>query len=525
MKCFLSKLSWYCSNNIRVTGFIFSADKFLREKELLDYFSDVNTISEFESKLRSATGQFSVVINRDNEIWAATDITRNWPLFYTKIEGEFLLSDDCYRLAELRSENRFDPVSYNCFLASGYTISDRTIIKDIFQVEAGAIVIMASDVKSSFYHNPAQDKSVDKDLHTGAEELTSLLESAFRRYFSALKDRFIAIPLSGGFDSRLVALMASKYHPENVLCYTYGRKDNHEVALAMESAKRLRLKWINIIYDADLIRDFIHDNYFEKYYPWVSELTGMFFLQEYFAVRYLKQNRLIPDNTVFISGYSGDFIAGSYLTPAMRRKMEGREIARLIFKEYFRLVNLKEKDKNGICELIGERIHPGKSEAWKVIESWDMKERHAKFIVNSAKVFSYFGYEYIFPLWDKQLVDYMLPLPFELRMDRKLYEHTLRDNIFRVNDLNLDNETNPSPFKKSFQRLKDRVKPMLPGKIRNQFLSPLNHILYDEITAILKEEIDPAALISPVQPNFYNSYIIQWYLAKTAEKFNLKPIQ
>ena len=81
MKCFLSKLSWYYSNNIRVTGFILSGEKLLREKELLDYFSDVNTISEFESKLRSANGQFSVVINRDNEIWAATDISRNWPLF------------------------------------------------------------------------------------------------------------------------------------------------------------------------------------------------------------------------------------------------------------------------------------------------------------------------------------------------------------------------------------------------------------------------------------------------------------
>jgi len=171
MKCFLSKLSWYYSNNIRVTGFILSGEKLLREKELLDYFSDVSTISEFESKLRSANGQFSVVINRDNEIWAATDITRNWPLFYTRIEGEFILSDDCYRLAELRSENRFDPVSYNCFLASGYTIKDRTLIKDIFQVEAGAIVILASDVKSSFYHNPAQDTSADKDLHTEQKNL------------------------------------------------------------------------------------------------------------------------------------------------------------------------------------------------------------------------------------------------------------------------------------------------------------------------------------------------------------------
>jgi len=524
MKLFLSKLPWYNRDDIWVTGFIFTEEAFLREADLADYFSGITTVADFENRLKSANGQFSVVIEKETIIWAATDITRSWPLFYTKIDGEYLLSDDCNRLAAERKENQFDPVSYNCFLASGYTINDRTLVKDIFQVEAGSIAILASDVKSHFYHNPAQDKSSDKDLQTGTEELTRLLESTFQRYFSALKDMFIAIPLSGGYDSRLVALMASKYHPENILCYTYGRKDNHEVALAMESAKRLRLNWINIVYSGELIRDFIHDNYFEKYYPWVSELTGMFFLQEYFAVRYLKQNRLIPDNTVFISGYSGDFIAGSYLTPAMRRTMEGREIAGLIFKEYFRLVNLKVKDKNGICELIEERIPPGKLEAWKVIESWDMKERHAKFIVNSAKVFSWFGYDYVFPLWDKQLVDYMLPLPFELRMDRKLYEHTLRDNIFRVNDLNLDNETNPSPFKKSFQRLKDKVKPMLPGKIRDQFLSPLNHILYDEITAILKEDIDPALLIPPAQPNFYNSYIIQWYLAKTAEKLRLQPI-
>ena len=460
MKLFLSKLSWFNKDEIWVTGFIFTGERFLREKDLADFFSGSITVIEFENRLKSANGQFSVLVIRDNEIWAATDITRNWPLFYTKIDGEYLLSDDCNRLAAERKENQFDPVSYNCFLASGYTINDRTLIKDIFQVEAGAIVILASDVKSHFYHNPAQDKSVDKDLQTGAEELTRLLESTFRRYFSALKDRFIAIPLSGGYDSRLVALMASKYHPENVLCYTYGRKDNPEVALAMESAKRLRLKWINIVYDSDLVRDFMHDGYFEKYNPWVSNLTGMFFLQEYFAVRYLKTNKLIPENTVFISGYSGDFIAGSYLTPGMNKQIGKRNISELIFREYFRLVNLDRNNKSEVVKLIQERIPDEVQYAWKYVESWDLKERHAKFIVNSAKIFSFFGYEYIFPLWDKQLVDYMLPLPFELRMDRKLYEHTLRDIIFRVNDLNLYNETNPSPLKKSFQRFKDSVKPV-----------------------------------------------------------------
>jgi asparagine synthase (glutamine-hydrolysing) len=524
MKLYLSKLHWFDRNNIWVTGFIFSGEKFLRNEELLDYFTDIKTITEFENKLKSGNGQFSVVIEHENEVWAATDRSRNWPLFYTKHEGEFILSDDCNQLAEIRKENQFDPVSYNCFLASGYTINDRTLIKDIFQVEAGSIVILESDVKSRFYQNPELDKSVDKDLQTATDELSQLLDSTFRRYFTALKDKFIAIPLSGGYDSRLVALMASKYHPEKVLCYTYGRKDNHEVELAMESAKRLRIKWINILYDSDLIKDFIHDDFFEKYYPWVSDLTGMFFMQEYFAVRYLKQNRLIPDNTVFISGYSGDFIAGSYLTPEMKRKMDINELPEIVFREYYRIVSLDKRKKSDVCELIRERVPDVKHDAWRFIESWDMKERHAKFIINSAKVFTFFGYEYVFPLWDNKLVDYMLPLPFSLRMDRKLYEHTLRDNIFSENNLNLDQETNPAPVNKSYQRLKETIKPVLPALIRNLFISPYNAILYDEITKILLDDMNPTLVIAPRQPNYYNSYIIQWYLAKTAKRFKLKPI-
>ena len=525
MKLFLSKLSWFNKDDIRVTGFIFTGERFLREKDLADYFSGIRTVIEFENRLKSANGQFSVVINRDDNIWAATDITRNWPLFYTKIDGEFILSDDCYRLAELRTENEFDPVSVSCFLASGHTINDRTLMKDIYQVEAGAILISGPETKSLLYHNPAVGISISKDLKTGAQELSGLLDNIFRGYFTALRDRFIAIPLSGGYDSRLVALMASKYHPENVLCYTYGRKDNPEVALAMESANRLRLNWINIVYDSDLISDFIHDGYFEKYNTWVSNLTGMFFLQEYFAVRYLKKNNLIPGNTVFMSGYSGDFIAGSYLIPCMKGQMDKRKITNLIFREYFRFTNPGKKEKPEIIKLIGERI-PGKVQyAWKYVESWDLKERHAKFIVNSAKVFSFFGYEYVFPLWDKQLVDFMLPMPFSLRMDRRLYEHALRDIIFKENDLNLDNETNPTPFKKSIQRLREMIKPVIPSSIRNQLISHYNAIFYDEITKILLDDINPTAVIPPRQPNYYNSYIVQWYLARSAERFKLKPLR
>jgi hypothetical protein len=119
----------------------------------------------------------------------------------------------------------------------------------------------------------------------------------------------------------------------------------------------------------------------------------------------------------------------------------------------------------------------------------------------------------------------MLNLPYSLRMDRKLYEHTLRDHIFRENKLNLDNETNPAPIKKSYQRFKETIKPLLPAAVRNLFTDAYNAILYDEITKILIEDIDPKAVVAPRQPNYYNSYITQWYLIKTAERLKIKMIQ
>jgi asparagine synthase (glutamine-hydrolysing) len=497
----------------------------VKGEALLNYFSGIDTISKFENILKSANGQFSVVIQSECEIWAATDRLRNWPLFFTKIDGEFIVSDNCYTLSEMRAENQFDSNAVNCFLGAGYVINNLTLLKNIFQVEAGSLVILGAEAKSSFYHKPFPGKIINKDMKTGAEELENMFHDVFKKYFNALKDRFIAIPLSGGFDSRLVAGMASIYHPENILCYTYGRKDNPETALAKEVAGRLGLKWINIIYDSDLITDFMHDGFFEDYYPWVSNLTGMFFLQEYFSVRLLKIKNLIPVDSVFISGYSGDFIAGSYLTPAMKKTMDEKELSELIFKEYFRLISMEKGKRSAICELIRERIPSGSSDAWKVIESWDMKERHSKFIVNSAKVFSLFRYDYVFPLWDYQLVDYMLNLPYSLRMDRKLYEHTLRDNFFRENNLNLDYETNPAPVRKSYQRFKETIKPFLPSAIRNLFTDPYNPILYDVITKILLGEIDPLRIVAPRQPNYYNSYITQWYLIKTAERLKIKMIQ
>jgi asparagine synthase (glutamine-hydrolysing) len=521
MKVILSKYKWYSDKNVRVTGFIRIGSKYLEGDSLVNHFTDAEDAGTFEKILKSANGQFSVIIRTGAGVIAGTDRLRNYPLFYAKINGEFVIGDDCYKLAEMLPAKQFNHDAVDSFLGSGYVINNLTLIKDIFQVEAGGYVSLEREVMQKDYYEPEKESIIDIDIQRASHELNDLFQVTFRNHLKALEDKFIVIPLSGGYDSRLVAAMVARYHPENVLCYTYGRKDNYDVAPAKEAAEKLGFRWINIIYDSELIRNYLNDKYFRDYYPYVAGLSGMFFLQEYFAVRYLKDNGLIPDGSVFMSGFSGDMLAGSYLIPSMKNQMSREKISKLILRDYFRLITLDNKKKSAILEQIKKRIPDNNPQAWRVFETWDIRERHAKFIVNSAKVFRYFGYEYIFPLWDNLFVDYMLRLPFHLKMNRILYEFTLREYVFRQQDLNLKNEVNPKAVKKSIQRMKEMIKPLLPDRFINHFLDLKSPILYDEITAELYKERDEKEFVRPLQPNYYNSYITQWYLIKTREELGI----
>lgn len=519
MGIYLSKLPWYNSDNIWVTGFILYGGRYLVDNDLLDYFREIEEPGNFNALLRSANGHFSVVIRSGNEIWAATDRLRNYPLFYSSINGEFMISDDCYKLADMQSVIQFDHDAVSSFSGAGYVINNRTLIKDVFQVEAGSCIISSYGEVTSYYFNDLNEEINCKDINSGAEILAKLINTTFKDHLTAVKNKFIAVPLSGGYDSRLIAAMIARYHPDNVLCYTYGIKNNHEVAPARETAKRLGLPWINIVYDSSLIKDFMNDGFFDEYYPYISNLSSMFFLQEYFAVRYLKGNRLIPDNCVFMPGFAGDFLAGSYLTSEMNTTMGEDKISELIFRNYFRLTEFTAEKKADLIKYITEGIPGHKNEAWKVIEEWDIKEHQAKFIVNSARIFTFFGFDYVLPLWDIRLIDYCMNLPFSMRNNRKLYDLMLREYIYKDFNLNFKNEISPKLINRRIQRIKEKIKPLLPGKIRDLFINTESLIFYDKITEVLLSDIDPELIHPPRQPNFYNSYITQYYLLKTYEKF------
>lgn len=54
-------------------------------------------------------------------------------------------------------------------------------------------------------------------------------------------------------------------------------------------------------------------------------------------------------------------------------------------------------------------------------EKWDWQERQAKFIVNSVRVYEFWGYEWWLPLWDYEMMEFWARIPLKLRVGQILY--------------------------------------------------------------------------------------------------------
>jgi len=81
---------WFHENSIYVKGYILTSDnKLLRDAELVNYFSSVETADDFKMKLQQANGLFSVVIKKEERIFAAVDSVRAFPLFYYQKDDFF----------------------------------------------------------------------------------------------------------------------------------------------------------------------------------------------------------------------------------------------------------------------------------------------------------------------------------------------------------------------------------------------------------------------------------------------------
>jgi asparagine synthase (glutamine-hydrolysing) len=513
--------AWYSEKNVHVKGFIFDKDgNYLHDNLLIQYFSQINSEKTFEDTLKQSNGLFSVIIETNSGIFAAVDIIRSLPLFYSKNSNEFFITDEIDIIIKSLQLPTLNERNIAEFLSTGYVTGSETLVEQVHQLIAGEYIYFNNAIcKRKYYYNYAVSSIFHKNFTDLSIEGKTIFNATFKRLIDSLNGKTAVVPLSGGFDSRMIVTMLKHYNYKNVLCYTYGRKNNKEIEISHQVANALGYKWIYIEYKHELIDGYINENVFSEYYKYTSNYSSMFFMQEYFAVKYLKENSLIPPDSVFIPGHSGDFLGGSQLTKFnIKEDFSSSEIPEKILQTKFDSVNINNKNKKLFKKKILTEINELFKEnaeflPYSVFEDWDCKEKLSKFIANSANVYNFFGYQHRLPYWDSAITEFFKNVPYQYKWNKLLYDSILKE-YFAEFGINFNNELQPSLFEMKKQIFKNKIKSFIPLRIKYLLSNKNDNYFYIEITSYMVKEIIANDKKIYQKYSLGNSKTLQWFIYK-----------
>ena len=511
-----SGFAWLQKGGIYVRGYLFDKNNQLYENEnLILFFQEIKTINQLKIRLLEANGLFNVIINKGGFFAAATDKIRSLPLFYRQRTGSFRISDSMEGFVKNCSYN---PTNAAEFLATGYVTNKYTLLSCVFQIQAAELIYLKDEqVQTQSYFKYVSSSNFTENYNLLKTRLITTIEGVFQRLINSLQGRTAVVPLSGGYDSRLILLMLKKLGYQKIIAYTYGRADNAEMKIAEKLCKKLHVKWIKIEYTEELIANYLNDNDFQAYYPFAAQYTSMFFMEQFFALRFLKKKNLIPEKSVFIPGFSGDMIAGSKLSELFLAEIDHDKLCKEIYKKHYQLIEPQSYIKNNFLSDInnlGACYHIPYYKSHSIFEEWNIQNRQAKFIVNSTAVYRFFDYPFRLPFWDNELIDFFKHLPLEFKLHKKLYDDVLVNSFFKEAKINFSKELQTSRQTIRNQQFKEKIKPFLPRFVVRAFQKKDDPIFYREITKLMIDDMKKSGFNYKNTGNNYNAVIVQWYIQK-----------
>ena len=399
-----------------VKGFAFIGNELLTEVDILNELINAIQNNKISEKLLKMNGNFSAVICFNNRIYLFTDKLKTYPLLYLKINSEWIITDQSRVIMNFMPKYHIDEEVLKTYLTLGYLHQNQTFFSDCKIVSAGTWVLLKDKSITHEYHNFIHKKVLlnDEDIVRGA---VSSLENAIKRIVISIGERPIWIPLSGGYDSRLLACVCKKMNIKNVSCFTYGLPDSHEVKTSKQVAKSLGFPWFYVEYTEEKFLSIANSPMDEDYIYWAMNLNTTSHYQDFIAVKELKDKGIIKARAVIVPGHSGDVYHQRHSGEIAPFNLLNRNesVAELLFKKYFQWNFIKRKYKKVVLDDLGVILNTtivkkDKMLAVDLVTNWNIKNRQANFIINSARVYEYFDVDWRIPLWDDELSEFWFSL-------------------------------------------------------------------------------------------------------------------
>ena len=365
----------------------------------------------------------------------ATDIARSMPIYFSN--DLCIVSDDVDEILKISSteNHEMDDLRMLELYTTSFVGFDNTVYRNIKQLELGCTATIHDGIieQTPYYvHGVPAPKQRENPI----ERLSDATDHMIKRLLTAASGRQIVLSLSGGYDSRYLACSLKKNGVDNVICYTYGRPGSFEVIQSKRVADALGYKLNIIEYDDNSVKSILRED--TAYLSYSNRPDYITYLQNYLAVKYLHNNKLIPADSVFITGLCNDMPTGYYIPTEEAASVYGFSldgVASYNIADRFIKFELSQDALDLFkADILGffDRMRIEVKDYQSFISALDSLETanfHSHCYLNMNAVHEFFGYEWLLPCWDRELLDYWYSLAAEDRIKQKTYEEYITHHL------------------------------------------------------------------------------------------------
>ncbi len=410
---------------------------------LIDF--DSTRIEEILCKL---DGNFGFVIQHRYGLLMAVDRIRSIPLFYVNRPEEVLVTDNPRAILQKlhKEEAAIDNGALLTLRMSGYCNGSGTLLSGLKQLQSGEYLTHSNQGATSvhsYYKYLSVPPAKTANRAALKRELERVTINIIDKLIRSANGRMIVVPLSGGYDSRVIASGLAHRGYQNVRCFSYGKKNNYESKISRAVAKQLGFKWKFVHLDHKVIRTDFRSLEHKDYISFADTLASVPVEHEYSAIRSLKESRWVARDAIFINGMSGDFLTGAHIPKAFVEGLQDlseadrkKRILKSIVEKHYSLWDSLITQKN-IClisdllwrELVEEAggLPKDSNSDFAFYEFSEFKNRQTKYVITVQRIYEFYGYEWRLPLWDKEYLDFWCKVPLEHKIDRNLFVEVMHE--------------------------------------------------------------------------------------------------
>ncbi|ELY56865.1 asparagine synthase [Natronococcus amylolyticus DSM 10524] len=473
MQTVLSHDGWTRTDGVAVRGRAFEDGQLLEGASLAARFADARRadagLEGVADLAATFEGFFAAVIDTDDATYLVADGARSIPLYYGA-EGPI---SDRGRVVREALEAPTDPVLESEFLLTRYVTGPETIWSGVYATQPGEVVrIRGGEIERRTYReywpaDPEDERT--NDPATARASLESALETALDRLERVAGDRPVVVPLSGGYDSRLLA-SALVERDREVIGFTFGRSGHPDVELSREIAGRLGIPWEFCDYDESTWREWYRGPAGRQYEREAFGGDVLPFLAEWPAVRELVAEGRLPTDALYCPGHTvatpserlprfvgerrrsehssvgcgpavdadDDALDRELITPSLE------DLVDYVLERHYVLWEwdderfedaARERIRRGLCGRRDPSTVMDPASAAAAYERWEWRGRMATFTNGDLRVYEDADLDWWLPLWDPAYVRAWERVPLEARRGKGLHADLARERYRRAVDV------------------------------------------------------------------------------------------